>query len=594
MNYSIPTSIYGKVKVSAIYQNYSQTGRATSFGIDIDFPELHIKKSLKSTDKSVLMSKLEANLDAIGKKYEKIELEKEKKRQKIELERYKQNRIEQVEELNSEAKRKLEECENILKHTLDIDDTVNLDSLKIKNSFSVAKTVLCEDKSVRDYVEFSKRGRPVSYEKIKVLVPIDDLQFKSRFGLISRLFRKGVIASEYKKYLEDIKQQNLEIEAQNRNRNTVFGELGNKYERLKTEFEKDKESSNKAIDRLKENYLIHEAGAVTEYIDLVLSNSEYPSFVPKSWDADYNPESKTAVVNYVLPSIEDIPKVTGYKYKKTTDEVSETVLTEKKLKTLYEGINYQICIRTIHELFESDSVGSLEAAVFNGVSQGTNPATGIFESKVIMTVLAKKEEFEQFDLSQVDPKKTFKHLKGLSAASLDSLTPVPPVIDIVKEDRRFVESKDVSSSLEYSTNLATMDWQDFEHLVRELFEREFSSSGGEVKVTQASADGGVDAVAFDPDPIKGGKIVIQAKRYTNVVGVSAVRDLYGTVMNEGATKGVLVTTSDFGPDSYNFAKDKPLSLLNGQNLLALLEKHGHEAHINIAKAKTYFKEMSKS
>jgi len=34
-----------------------------------------------------------------------------------------------------------------------------------------------------------------------------------------------------------------------------------------------------------------------------------------------------------------------------------------------------------------------------------------------------------------------------------------------------------------------------------------------VKVTQASRDRGVDAIAFDPDPIRGGKFVIQAKRY---------------------------------------------------------------------------------
>ena len=130
-----------------------------------------------------------------------------------------------------------------------------------------------------------------------------------------------------------------------------------------------------------------------------------------------------------------------------------------------------------------------------------------------------------------------------------------------------------------------MPWQDFEHLVRELFEKILSSSGGEVKVTQASADGGVDAVAFDPDPIRGGKIVIQAKRYTNVVSVAAVRDLYGTVMNEGATKGILVTTSDYGKDSYEFAKNKPLTLINGNNLLSLLEKHGHKARINVTEAK---------
>jgi len=130
-----------------------------------------------------------------------------------------------------------------------------------------------------------------------------------------------------------------------------------------------------------------------------------------------------------------------------------------------------------------------------------------------------------------------------------------------------------------------MDWEDFEHLVRELFEKEFSKNGGEVKVTRASRDGGVDAIAFDPDPIRGGKIVIQAKRYTNTVGVAAVRDLYGTLLNEGATKGILVTTSDYGSDAYNFAKGKPITLLNGSNLLYLLEQHGHKAKIDINEAK---------
>ncbi len=54
-----------------------------------------------------------------------------------------------------------------------------------------------------------------------------------------------------------------------------------------------------------------------------------------------------------------------------------------------------------------------------------------------------------------------------------------------------------------------------------------------------------------------------------MVGVFAVRDLYGTTVNEGATKGILVTTADYGPDAYKFAKGKPLTLLNGSNLLHL-------------------------
>ena len=75
------------------------------------------------------------------------------------------------------------------------------------------------------------------------------------------------------------------------------------------------------------------------------------------------------------------------------------------------------------------------------------------------------------------------------------------------------------------------------------------------------------------DPILGGKVVTQAKRYKNTVGVSAVRDLYGTLQNEGASKGILVTTSGYGKASAEFAAGKPIELFDGANLLYLLETH---------------------
>ena len=94
--------------------------------------------------------------------------------------------------------------------------------------------------------------------------------------------------------------------------------------------------------------------------------------------------------------------------------------------------------------------------------------------------------------------------------------------------------------------------------------------GLETRLTQASRDGGVDCVAFDMRPVLGGKVVIQAKRYADTVGVSAVRDLYGTVLNEGAGKGILVTTSGYGQAAFDFAANKPIELLSGPNLLSLL------------------------
>ncbi len=37
-----------------------------------------------------------------------------------------------------------------------------------------------------------------------------------------------------------------------------------------------------------------------------------------------------------------------------------------------------------------------------------------------------------------------------------------------------------------------MAWEDFEHLVRELLEKEFGEGDAEVKITQASRDRGVE------------------------------------------------------------------------------------------------------
>ncbi len=247
---------------------------------------------------------------------------------------------------------------------------------------------------------------------------------------------------------------------------------------------------------------------------------------------------------------------------------------------------YQLVLQTINYVFYiSANLEIVDAIILNGKVQTIDKATGQDIEPYILTVDVSREDFIGLNLNAVDPKAWFKSKKGISAVTFADITPVAPIALLKKDDSRFVEGYSVIDGVDDKINLAAMDWQDFENLVRELFEREFSTNGGEVKITQASRDGGVDAVAFDPDPIRGGKIIIQAKRYTNIVDVSAVRDLYGTVMNEGAIKGILITTSNFGKDGYKFAQDKPLTLMTGSNLLHLLEKHGYKARIDIKEAK---------
>lgn len=329
---------------------------------------------------------------------------------------------------------------------------------------------------------------------------------------------------------------------------------------------------------------------VEAYYNSILNSIDIPINFKQDFNLKYIPHSKQIYLEFNYPDLENMPLLKKVTYVKSSDTFKETKLTNPARNVLYEKAIYNLTLKLINTIFKFDNYRMVDFITLNGFVTTINPATGQLITPCFMSLVVNKKDFKTVNLQSVDPKEWFKNSKGVAAAKITSITPVQPIISINKEDSRFVDAYDVMHQVEIGTNLASMDWKDFENLIRELFEQEFKSNNGEVKITQASKDGGVDAIAFDPDPIRGGKIVIQAKRYTNVVGVSAVRDLYGTVMNEGATKGILVTTSDYGSDSYNFSKDKPITLLNGANLLHLLEKHGTKAYIDIKEAKKILNE----
>lgn len=64
------------------------------------------------------------------------------------------------------------------------------------------------------------------------------------------------------------------------------------------------------------------------------------------------------------------------------------------------------------------------------------------------------------------------------------------------------------------------------------------------------------------------------KRYKATVSPAVVRELYGTVIAQGASKGILVTTSGYGPGSREFAHEKQLSLIDGRELLHHMAQYG--------------------
>ena len=470
-----------------------------------------------------------------------------------------------------EAQDTIEGIKNTLQHTLSINDTIDWDSL----------------------LDRSKYPKAMPQNPKLVTVPIEPQEggFIPSINFFINMFPslRARKITEAKHFFEQAhsywEKKKVVIENNNKKAQEEYNKELLRWKEEEKEYVLRREEKNRRILEKKEKYFKKEPSMIAEYCEMVLAKSQYPDDFPQEFDVEFISSTGVLLIDYFLPSIENISTLKEVRYITSNDQIKEIYISETELNKLYDSLLYQITLRTIHELYEADAIDVIVSIIFNGYVKFIDKGTGKQASACILSIQVSKKEFLNINLESVDPKVCFKNLKGIGSSKLHGLAPIAPIMKLNKEDKRFVMPYEMVNQIDETTNIAAMDWQDFENLIRELFEKEFAPEGGEVKITRASRDEGVDAVIFDPDPLRGGKIVIQAKRYTNTVGLSAVRDLYGTVMNEGAMKGILVTTTDYGPDAYKFAQDKPLTLLNGSNLLHLLEKHGHKARIDIKEAK---------
>ena len=561
-----------KTKVGPLKVSHSAHG-IRSYSLELWHDGLKKHRLVGGREDAVVLRKAKIQIAEWDEKWVLADAREKKRLDKESRKREQKSNKDLASSRTEEALGEINRLGNILKQTLEVDDTIDWDNFKDMSEFSEPKPT---------------RAKPSVKSQAQDKEPkSNDNAYQPRFGFMDKLIssRKNKLIAEHKARFEADYKSWQEFQVAIESSEQKYELDLQKWESRKAEFIEQQNTSNEAIEKQRASYLSGTSDAIIDYCDMVLSESDYPDLFPKEFDIDYNDETKVLIADYAMPAPEDIPTLKGIKYVASKDDFEEQHITQAQLFRIYDNLLYQIALRTIHEIFESDIIEAITTVVFNGIVTSIDRSTGKQATACVLSVQAQREEFTSINLANVEPKACFKALKGVGSSKLHGLAPVPPIMQLRREDGRFVSAYEVANTLDSSFNLAAMDWGDFEHLIREVFEKEFSVNGGEVKVTQASRDGGVDAIAFDPDPIRGGKTVIQAKRYTNTVGVSAVRDLYGTVMNEGANKGILVTTSDYGPDSYKFISGKPLVLLNGANLLHMLEKHGHKARIDIQEAR---------
>lgn len=571
---------------------------------NISHPQLGTFQTIRAPDPVTLELRVNAKLLQWERQWRR-QCEAESKRQQRESARldreaarqYIEDRKRQAEEQSSAARAAVEAVRSLLAATVHVNDAIDFASLKDHADFAEAKPARPQAPPLpQEPVDRSAAFEHAPISAFRRFLEWLDSDFRKR-----RLAREAQIESAIKSQLERTLRAKRDewqrvVDAANDQQFAqvqAWKEEVSRWEERRAEFQRQRARANDEVDLFAAAYARRDPEAVERYSELVLDRSIYPDTFPKDFSIVYVAEARRLLVEYVLPAPEQLPRTKSVKYIQSRDEFEEAIIADAEAARIYDSAIYQIVVRSLHELAEADVVNAVSSIAMNGVVDTVDKATGQPIRPCIVSVVAPKDQILALNLAEVDPKACFRKFKGVGSAQLHLVTPVPPIIALPTDDPRYVSGREVLSGVNEGVNLAAMDWEEFEHLVRELCERKFASVGADVRVTQASRDGGVDAVIMDPDELRGGTIVVQAKRYTNVVPVAAVRELYGTMMNEGAMKGILVTTSTFGGDSYEFKKGKPITLIDGSHLLHLLGSTGTKAHIDLVAARRLLRQQER-
>jgi restriction system protein len=113
-------------------------------------------------------------------------------------------------------------------------------------------------------------------------------------------------------------------------------------------------------------------------------------------------------------------------------------------------------------------------------------------------------------------------------------------------------------------SLRAMSWREFEMLVGEAFRRQ----GYAIQETGlGGADGGIDLLLR-----KDGKTtLVQCKQWkTQRVDVKVVLEMFGLLTHHGAAAVKIVAVGDYTADAQCFAERKPIELIHGGALLAMV------------------------
>lgn len=332
----------------------------------------------------------------------------------------------EVEQRNAEIQSVEDELMSILSATLDVDDYVDLETLRVQFKAPPFPRPDLEVPTPRPQV----LGPPVQ-PTLSMPEPPTGL-----FAFLSQGKHKRAVVEarqKYEKAMDRWRQHAEATEARNKEQEALHDAAEERrlealararelYERECADLAAAAEKRNAELDQLVSNLAYGVPEAVDEYISIVLANSVYPDCLPVRHEFSYDAANAELVLAALVPSPRDLPAVQAFKYSKSDDAVVPKEMPKKVQKDRYCSIVYQVALRSMHEVFEADRRELINSISLIVATETTDPATGNEARIPFVAVAATRDRFQSINLARVDAEATLRHLgASLSKNPLDLL-----------------------------------------------------------------------------------------------------------------------------------------------------------------------------
>ena len=339
-----------------------------------------------------------------------------------------ESRLAEVASLNADLASDLSEIDGLLAWTLEIDDYVDLEQLKVTvkhppfgpgflGTITPPVPAPVYPPEPRFVEPLAPSGLSAAFGgKKKHLVAIE--QAKAKHEADHQQWQSFTASMDADHQAALLKHQQVEAE---RVAKLALAEAN--YQVECRQREADASIQNEKLTQLINDLAFDVESAIEEYVGVVLSNSVYPEAFPVAHDYEFQLSTRELTLRLTVPEPANVPTVKEYKYVKAKDEITSTSLTLKESKARFADAVRQVALRTLHEVFEADRAGKIHSIALSVGVDRTAPATGIPETVPLVLVAADRETFSQFDLANVVPEATLTHLGAAVSKSPFDLVP---------------------------------------------------------------------------------------------------------------------------------------------------------------------------